>query len=252
MCCKFMRIVLFHFSYPGLVSSLGRFSPLKNPVLKCTQQVSRIPVKGPVKKTNRPLSYRNWDEASMREAVSIVHSKEMSISGAATLHGIPRSTLNDHCHGRVLPGARSGRPTILSSTEERDLVQFLLSSAKIGYARTRSELISIVERMLSVRDDHQTVMIGWWNKFCKCHPELVLRTPASLSLSRASASIKECIDNYFDVLEKFWTIMRSTFTNFLYGQVWVSTGSQTLKDYSSAREKKIQCQSPVAQNLRSL
>jgi len=56
--------------------------------------------------------------------------------------------------------------------------------------------------MLSVRDDHQTVMIGWWNKFCKCHPELVLRTPATLSLSRASASTKECIDNYFDVLEQ--------------------------------------------------
>jgi len=107
----------------------------------------------------------------------------------------------------VLPGARSGRPTILSSTEEKeeqDLVQFLLSSAEIGYARTRSEVISIVERMLSARDDHakQTVMIGWWNKFCKRHPELVLRTPATLLLSRASASIKECIDNYFDVLEK--------------------------------------------------
>ena len=199
-----MRIVLFHFSYPGLVPSLGRFSPLKNRVLKCTQEASRIPVKHPVKKTNRPLSYRNWDEVSMREAVGIVHSKGMSVSRAATLHGIPRSTLNDHCHGRVLPGARSGRPTILSSTEEQDLVQFLLSSAKIGYARTRSEVISIVERMLSVRDDRakQTVTIGWWNKFCKRHPELVLRTPATLSLSRASASTKECIDNYFDVLEQ--------------------------------------------------
>ena len=34
------------------------------------------------------------------------------------------------------------------------------------------------------------------------HPELVLRTPATLSSCRASASTKECIDNYFDVLEK--------------------------------------------------
>jgi len=59
-------------------------------------------------------------------------------------------------------------------------------------------------KRLSVRDDRakQTVTIGWWTKFCKHHPELVLRTPATLSLSRASASTKECIDNYFDVLEQ--------------------------------------------------
>ena len=136
----------------------------------------------------------------MREAIGAVNIQGMSVSKAATPHGIPRSTLNDHCHGRVLPGARSGRPTILSSMEEQDLVQFLLSSAKIGCARTRS---AVVERMLSLRDDpaKQTVTIGWWNKFCKRHPELVLRTSATLSLSRASASTKECIDNYFDVLE---------------------------------------------------
>lgn len=53
--------------------------------------------------------------------------------------------------------------------------------------------------MLSLRDNlaNQTVTIGWWNKFYTRHPELVLRTPATLSLSRASASTKECIDNYF-------------------------------------------------------
>ena len=206
LCCKFMFIVLYNFSYPGLVSSLGRYSPLKNRLLKCTYAVSK-PVKESTttsanpKNANRPLTYRNWDEVSMREAIGAVNIQGMSVSKAATPHGIPQSTLNDHCHGRVLPGARSGRPTILSSMEEQDLVQFLLSSAKIGCARTRS---AVVERMLSLRDDpaKQTVTIGWWNKFCKRHPELVLRTSAILSLSRASASTKECIDNYFDVLEK--------------------------------------------------
>ena len=53
---------------------------------------------------------------------------------------------------------------MLSSKEEQDLVQFLLSSAKIGCPRTRAEVIVhvIVERMLLVQGDaeKQTVTLG--------------------------------------------------------------------------------------------
>ena len=68
----------------------------------------------------------------MREAVDAVQVVGMSVSKAASVHGIPRTTLRDHCCGRVLPGAKAGLPTILSCTEELDLVQFLLSSAEIA------------------------------------------------------------------------------------------------------------------------
>ena len=197
-----MMFIVFDFSCPGLAPSLGRYSPLRNRILK--------PVKEPTtttsdpKKVNRPLNYRTWNELNMREAIDAVNMQGMPVSKAATLYGIPRSTLNNHCCGRVLPGAKSGRPTMLSSTEEQDLVQFLLSSAKIGCPRTRAEVITMVERMLIVRGDpeKQTVTLGWWNKFSKQHPELVLRTPSTLSFSRASASTSECINCYFDVLEK--------------------------------------------------
>ena len=67
----------------------------------------------------------------MRETIDAVNMQGMSVSKAATLHGIPRSTLSDNCRGRVLPGAKSGRPTMLSIKERQDLVQFLLSSAKL-------------------------------------------------------------------------------------------------------------------------
>ena len=138
----------------------------------------------------------------MREALGAVNVLGMSVSKAASAYGIPRSTLSDHCHGKVLPGVKSGRPTLLSSFEEQDLVQFLLSSARIGCARTRIEVISIVERMLSYRGGKESVTVGWWDKFSKRHPELALRTPATLSMFRASASTKDCIDGYFDVFEK--------------------------------------------------
>ena len=197
--------ITIYFSYSGLVPSLGRYSPLKSRIFRSTQPASKA-----VKETtttnpkviNRPTTYRHWNDVSMREALGAVNVLGMSVSKAASAYGIPRSTLSDHCHGKVLPGVKSGRPTLLSSLEEQDLVQFLLSSARIGCARTRIEVISIVERMLSYRGGKESVTVGWWDKFSKRHPELALRTPATLSMSRASASTKECIDGYFDVFEK--------------------------------------------------
>ena len=140
----------------------------------------------------------------MREAVDAVQVLGMSVSKAASMHGIPRTTLSDHCCARVLPGAKAGHPTILSCTEEQDLVQFLISSAEIGCARTRQEVLLIVNQMLSRRDavNKESVTIGWWNRFTKRHPQLSLRTPATLSLSRARASTQESIGCYFDLFEK--------------------------------------------------
>lgn len=138
----------------------------------------------------------------MREAVSIVNSKEMSVSGAATLHGIPRSTLNDHCHGRELPGARSVRPTILFQHKRAGpcavspvVSQNWLRSDKIwSNFNCGANAISSGWSCKADCDD-------WMVEQVLQTPPKDLRTPATLSLSWASASIKECIDNYFD-LEK--------------------------------------------------
>ena len=54
---------------------------------------------------------------------------------AAEEYGIPKSTLWDHVSGNVLPGAHSGPPRYLTTEEEDELEQFLLSSASIGYPR---------------------------------------------------------------------------------------------------------------------
>ena len=136
----------------------------------------------------------------MREAMEAVYSG-MSVSKASELYGIPRTTLNDHKLGKILPGARPGPQPLLSSSEERDLVQFLLTSADIGYGRTKKDVFNIVSRMLVRKGVEHSVTNGWWSKFICRHPLLASRTPATLSVSRARASTKECIDSYFNLLE---------------------------------------------------
>ena len=134
--------------------------------------------------------------------MSAVSEQGMSVAKASRVHGIPRTTLNDHIHGKVLPGAKSGAPTILSTSEEQDLVDFLLHAAKMGYAKTRKEVLNIATAMIQKRGIDKTVTHGWWNRLTCRHPILTLRVPATLSHARARASSRECINDYFDLLER--------------------------------------------------
>ena len=105
-------------------------------------------------------------------------------------------------------------PTLLSSREEEELVEFLCQCADIGYPKSRSEVLNIVNRMLSQKGVDRDVTNGWWTKFISRHHEtLSLRTPATLSMSRASASSRESIDNYFDILENM--LAKTGFSQYL-------------------------------------
>lgn len=179
-------------------------SPLKDRIVKfedemCVHKGSAQVIKNtPI----RPCSYRHWTDVHMRDAICAVTERGVSLSEASEVHGVPRSTLSDHVRGRVQTGTKSGRPTILSENEEKHLVDFLLKSSRIGLGRTRQEVFALVERMLVARDSsHQSVTLGWWEKFQKRHPKLALRTTATLSISRASASSTKCLNEYFDLLE---------------------------------------------------
>ena len=151
---------------------------------------------------NRPTKYRLWDGMRMREAINSVAYEGWSVRKAAEFHGIPKTTLDDHVNGRSLPGAKSGPPTLLSSEEEDDLVSFLIKSSEIGFSRTRKDVLAMVDRVLASKGIYRCVTSGWWAKFCKRHPEIVLRVPATVSTARARDSSLEAINSYFDVLSE--------------------------------------------------
>ena len=55
----------------------------------------------------------------------------------------------------------------LTAQEEKELTTFLCRAAAIGYGRMRSEVIAIVERILSSRGIYKKVSSGWWESFVK-------------------------------------------------------------------------------------
>ena len=45
------------------------------------------------------------------------------------------------------------------------------------------------------------VSTGWWERFSRRHPELILRCAAPLSYARAMATDHSVIEKYYDMLE---------------------------------------------------
>ena len=77
--------------------------------------------------------------------MKMVIDDNVPIREGAVKCGVPRSTLQDRVHGRVLPRSVSGPKPFFIRNEENELVNFLVKSAAIGYDRTWEEVIAMTE-----------------------------------------------------------------------------------------------------------
>ena len=100
----------------------------------------------------------------MANAVEAVRRGE-SVRRAAELYSVPRSTLSDKVLCQVPLKARSGPPSYLSREEEEELTSFLLEMAKIGYAHTRKQVISLVQQIVEGKGISTVVSSGWWERY---------------------------------------------------------------------------------------
>ena len=120
---------------------------------------------------------------------------------AALAYGIPRSTLHDHYKGKIGPDARPGPEPYLSIEEEEELTNFLIKCSRIGYPKTRQQVLGIVQEIVSKRRPDVSVTNGWWERFSKRHPNVCLKTSVPLSYVRAMAEDEASLDGYYDLLE---------------------------------------------------
>ena len=145
--------------------------------------------------------YKQWSEEQMKKAVDAVVILKLSVRNAAMQYNVPKSTLGDRISGRVQPGAVSGPAKYLTLSEESELSRFLSRCCQIGYARSRQEVLALVQQILDSKGMKVNLSHGWWDSFRKWHPEFVLRVPAPVSQSRSKATDPDVFSRYFDLLE---------------------------------------------------
>jgi len=146
--------------------------------------------------------YKQWSEEQMQKAVEAVITSKFSVRRAAMQFNVPKSTLGDRISGRVQPGSVSGPTKYLTCAEENDISRFLSRCCQIGYARSKVEVLALVQRILDSKGMKVTLSHGWWDSFRKRHPEFVLRVPAPVSQARSKASDPDVFMRYFDLLEE--------------------------------------------------
>jgi hypothetical protein len=100
-----------------------------------------------------------------------------SVSGAATLYDIPRTSFRAHLAGIVLSRKRGAAP-VLTEAEEQELVQYVLAIQELGFPLTLLQLKLKVALMTQGRDTPFTNGIPgtcWLRWFRRRHPELSVR-----------------------------------------------------------------------------
>ena len=114
---------------------------------------------------------RKWDQEQMNLAYKLVIVDHWDIAVAAKHCQVPRRTLGDRVNGRVPVATPNGRPSALKEEEEKELVKWCDRMNDMGFEVSRAEIEDVVKKWkpeLKYSD-------GWWDRFRKRHPELVLR-----------------------------------------------------------------------------
>ena len=139
-----------------------------------------------------------------------VMSGNLSINRAAENHGLLRTTLQDQISGRVQHGKKLGSALYLTLNEEKELVEYLLGSAELGYVKTRREVIA------GGKDFGQEPY----------------RSGDAMACVRMSAVNKENITGYFNLLKEVFDQMElSTHPECIYNMDETSTSrTATSKD----------------------
>lgn len=165
----------------------------------------------------RPTCLKSWDKERMQLAHTAVMKENMSIRCAAAAYCVPKSTLADRVSERIQAGAHSGPERYLDDEEEAQLVHFALGAAQMGYAKTKKEIMLIVEALLEIKGKSVQISNGWWEAFRRRHPSITLRSAEKLSYARFVATDQELLNSYYDLL---YTTMEEYYLFDCPSQIW--------------------------------
>ena len=173
-------------------------SALQNRTVK-----SKLPVTKPpsICGAGRPPLYKSYDQDNLSRAYEAVKEGRLSVRQAADQYAIPKSTLSDRISGKVKFGAHSGPARYLSDAEEEELAGFICRCARIGYAKTKKEILAIVEATLASKGKHVSLSNGWWDSFRERHSYLTLR-PKPVTYAKKSGKILTSLEYRQEMEEK--------------------------------------------------
>lgn len=146
---------------------------------------------------------KKYSEKDMENAIAAVKSGS-PIATAAKQFKIPRMTLSDKCKGKMGPSS------VLSETEELNLVKWICHLGSRGFPVTSCQLLDSVQMLikkLGIKDNPFTndrPGRHWPEAFQKRHPEISCRVAQNLTKTRALVS-EINIRRWFQEITEYFT-----------------------------------------------
>ncbi|XP_017291374.1 uncharacterized protein si:rp71-1d10.8 isoform X1 [Kryptolebias marmoratus] len=147
---------------------------------------------------------KKWTEEVMERALIEVKSGRCTVRQAAKEFGVPKSSLGDRVSGRVTPGSRSGPAQLITSADEKLLVEFCLYMSEHGFPLTKQQVVSFASSIY--KRQHRRVVFSklgqtWWLNFRRRQEKNITIQPAdSVVRGRTACVRKEAVDHFFCLL----------------------------------------------------
>ena len=153
---------------------------------------------------------QQYDPESLETAVKTVREGHLSIRKAAAKFKVPKSTLGDHLIRKVPRQAKMGRQPAIPLEVEDKIAQCATENARKGFGVGRKEVMlraGRVCRTLHIKTPFRGGIPGknWWRGFKARHPELSIRKPEALAVSRSRLMNPLVVATYFSDLGKVVT-----------------------------------------------
>ncbi|XP_062587396.1 uncharacterized protein LOC134249051 [Saccostrea cucullata] len=156
-----------------------------------------------------PVKRNKWNQESMAAAIADVKARKLSIHKASQHYNVPKSTLHDRISGRVKEDTVNGKPPILSSADEKQLIKIATERAEMGVGFNKSNFKRAAAALAKQRGASFKKGVPsekWWTLFKKRNGgEVSLRQPESTASIRHKTMTKERTNKYFTVLSEVLT-----------------------------------------------
>ncbi|XP_022180196.1 uncharacterized protein LOC111040570 [Myzus persicae] len=156
----------------------------------------------------------NYTENDLLVAINAVNSKDLSLNKASQLYNIPKSTLSNKINKKVPLSRQLGPKTVLTCEEETRIVNWIVSTAKVGFPVHPEEVKDSVQLVLNAckrPNPFTNNRLGskWFELFLKRHSEITKRNTEIISKARAAVT-EEKIREWFCEVQKFITEQNCT------------------------------------------
>ena len=142
-----------------------------------------------------------YTEESMQQALVAIRAGD-SIHRAATLYGIPHTTLRDRVHGSITRKQANSDQQALSKEQESHLVTWATVQAKLGLPPTYLQIRQAAPRILQAASSEKKLGKNWITEFIRRNPSIKAVKGMHIEKARIEAVTPDKIKEFFEILSQ--------------------------------------------------